>query len=558
MSTMTTSKWARSFVIASLGLVSFTKPGDAFSAPPAPTVKQITPAPQKPNPSPFFEFLKQQAKKNGTVYLVEGEPAQQTVETGAGGADANSGSLQEVAVRYGYQAETLPSGIIVFHKTYYGEAGLPSVTLDEWLAAVKDMKAIINAVSPHIPPLNNTTYPVSEGIKSTFTPAQFAAMQRGMAEVEAQAKNVTPMPPQVADENGLLVANLSGAQKKEVWRVARYFYLQAPLQNAQDNLIYSEALAKAGAVSFASRNGVFGFEVNLGEAVQGEARFVSLSNPYQITSTLQGQAVTRKEGATFIVPANDPTTPLPIKSSGPPLFITLKRLGQIMQNNSAAGQQIVVSDALAAKRVSVAGDISKPSVVDVFKAVAALYGLRVVQTTKQIALLRPRARITDDPAQLLRALEEMMPRPFLNAFDRTIRPDDPALRKVDLPNGTVFETNVAVAGLKWAAVRRLRQTLEAKINRAPTKSVPLAECDEDEKEAFATVLMAFSLDDLANFIKRPAPAYITQFDQTVLIGGISQGTDGRRWLSFFMGRRMPDGTLAQGGDGFAAPLKAQP
>ena len=475
-----------------------------------------------------------------------------------GSADIENLSLSDVAARYGYRAETLPSGIVVLRKTYYDENDLPSVTLAEWLAAVKDIKALINAVSPHIGPLNSKTYPLFEGIKNTFTSEQFAAMQRGAAEVTAQqGKNARPVSSEAADKNGVRVANLSPAQKNEVWRVARYFYLQSPLQNGQNNLNQSETLLKSG-VFFTSRGGVFGFSAEASEAAQNNPLFVGLSNPYQMPTTLQGEAAPLTEGATFIVPANDPTAPLPLKNLVTSLSVTLKQLSEQIQSNVAAGPKIMVSDALAAKRVSVAGNISRPSAGEVARAIAALYGLRVVNTQNQITIMRPRVRLTNDPAQLPTALEEMMPRPFLNAWNRTIAPNDPASRQVTLPNGTVFETNAAVTGLKWAAVRRLRQTVEPKISHAPTQEVKLSECDDREKEAFVAVLMSFVVEEMTDFIKRPVPSYITDFDQTVLVGGISQGDDKRRWFSFFLGQRMPDGSLGQGGDGFSTPLKEKP
>ena len=546
------------------GLALFVKPGITFAAPNKHIAKQATSASEiKPDISPFFLFLKQQAQKNGTVYLVEGEPALVPVSEKAEADTKPPTSLQEWATAYGYRAEALPSGIVVFHKTYYDERDLPSVTLAEWQAAVKDMKAIINAASPHVTMPPGKTDSMAQGIMDTFTPAQLAAMRRGQAEVEQRQSGKAPtVTDTMRRDNGVSVSALSPSQKAAVWQAARFIYVQNSLVDAERGFIQSETVLAGNPVfKFHDMNGVrlFGYEIK--SPGGKEARFVSLSNPYQFMSSPDGIRPLRgRDKDTFLVPVqNDPTVPSTKNTQSIlPLAIPLKDLVRRLniQDTTTSAKPITVDDELGAKRITVAGNLAKANPLNVVRAVASVYGLRVVNSANQIVLTRPRVRTTDDPARVGDALEEVMPLPFLNAYHRIIRKDDPVVQGITLSKGMQVTSEKVSAGLRWASIRRIRETISQKIEKSATKEVSLADFDDVEKEAFATILMSYGLKSLVGFAATPAPAFITDFDTTIVIGSVELGRKGEPWLTVFLGQRVSDGSLVQE-SGFSSRIHPQ-
>ena len=512
--------------------------------------------------SSFFDYLKAQAEKTGNLYLIEGEPARTIVAepTQSDGKNAKEAvSLQDMATRYGYRAETLPSGIVIFHKTYYDEYDLPSVTLEEWVAASRDIAAIVSAVSPHLDPSTDTGHPIADSILQTFSASQLAALQRGKTEIETRGKNAPPMTDKTAQESGLPVARLNAAQKAGVWQAARFIYVQNSLRDTERTfaallVLTGENQTQTNFV-FDQVNGLrlFGYTTK----TRDKAAFVALSKPYQFVTRLDGGTYPHlNDKKDFLVPpTSDPTDPVQKNDAAVPAALpaalSLKELVERLNAEKTADKPLFVSDILAAKRVSVAGNLSRKTPLDVIRAVSTVFGLRVVNAADQITLTRPRARITSDPAQTRSAIDAVLPLPFLNAYTRTIRTDDPASQAVPLPGGGSIKTEAVSVGVRWAALRRLRTTVEQKINASPHHLVPLADLDAPEKEAFATVLMSYCIKSLAEFTKKPVPLYITDFNQTVLTGALERGRDNKQWLTLFMGRRLANGTLVQEG-GFSS------
>ena len=548
--------------IVVLGLMSFIKPGTAFAAPKNQTAPQATSSasPQtKPAAPPFFDYLTRQAK-NASVYFVEGEPARYIVTDDA--EAARSRSLPDEAARYGYQTETLPSGIVVFHKTYYDEGDLPSVTVEEWRAAVKDMRAIINAVSPHMD-MSSPRIHLADGIINSFTPQQIAAMERGRDEIDQrqQAKKPPAVTEAMVQQNGLPVSALNAQQKAEVWRIVRFLSVQNALVEAERGFLKSEVILDETTPVFMFQKiegvGLFGYEIK--RLSDTEAHFVSLSYPYQFSGSLDGTMPTlyTKAKKEFMVPLqNDPTAPSKIVDDTNAKAITLEELVALLNARSASDKPVVLSQELAAKRITFVGELARVSTLDAVRAVASVYGLRVVNAADQITLTRPRARITSDPAQLSAALEEVIPLPFLHGYYRIGQDDDPATKKIKLASGPNISSDKEVTGLRWAAVRRLRQTVGQKIKAASDNRVPLSGLDAKEKEAFATILMSYSLKSLADFIKLPTPAYVTNFNNTVLVGSSGKGSDGKPWLTFFLAQRLSSGSLVQE-SGFSSPITSR-
>jgi hypothetical protein len=520
----------------------------------------------------FRDALKAVATQAHVTLVAEGEPLKLTlpkeeVQDFPEGDVALPEIVAKLAAAFDYSAES-QGNVFVLRKRYSDPRDLPGVTLQECALAVQDVMRVASALNPRVPPrrYGGTRHPLAGELIATLTPEQLQAMQ----------------------DKELRVADLTPRLQAQVWRIALYYYVQYPMDDAERVLKRINQITKTDPV-FCQKDAyglqrLFGYEIAAGP--QGRSLFLPLSHPNQVRTGSGWIQVMLPPAAKKAptAPPSDPTDPLPsdaTESTGITLEnSTLETVTAALSARRDSPAKMVVDAALAAKPITVVGQDFTPS-TQVLTALADAYGLRVkAEDDGTLRLTRRLFKVATNASDLPEAVRRVFPEPFLRALQGRklaaltsqppdeARPSDRQRAEQDgdetQPNPMSQEAVIAKRkkqeerlkqiqqirnapyALRNAAVQRLRTIIEPKLKAAPDARVAMSSLGEPERVALANVLMADCLQGIRQLVDQPVPEFIEQFNQTILTGGLRRGDDGKQKFSLFLSFKTPDGRVFQG------------
>ena len=506
----------------------------------------------RPNPAlaaksrgSFLDAITRIAKQKNIVIIAEDQPfKEEPLENLTPPNDAPAEILVgEIARAYDYEAEQ-KGRIFLLRKRFSFQGDLPCVTLYECAATARDADRITARFLPRASAASQKQSTIAlklalwENIRDSFTQSQLNALHNGAVEFGATSfgKPVTGLIGQADGkiQVGVPVSTLSEGQRDLALRVASEFYLVDHLGWLPVSLRRLTAVTTQDVffVEKSKASGTsFGYETMTGTQ---RARFTPLTGHDISGGILTPDAFYDEENVPSItVQAQingkklpvEPSPPFPVSSNLP---ITTVTVADWIKKMSSQTQRLVTEEDLGSKRISIAGDTgSEPTAI--FRAIADLYGLRVLSDTQGVfRLTRPRLFMPGTANQLPQSLLSVLPTPLLRAYVR------------DAERGEQFSIDAKGAfkpaktqSIVYNATRRLRFLVEPQLRKGPNGRAALSKGGE-ESHLLGLILLDQALPGLVYLAAKPVPSYFGNFNDVVLTGGIADAPNGEKRFSLFL------------------------
>lgn len=477
----------------------------------------------------FQSSLDALAAQSHSAIVAEGVPFHPTLPAGQTSRFSKetplSVMLPALAAAYDYDVE-YRNKVYLLRKKYSDIRDLPAVTLEECTQATQDILTVLR------PFAINTEFPI-----------------RGMALVKVMpelAATLTPEQMQALHDRKLAVAALTPEQKAKVWQFVFYFYAQTPFEAAEEAAFDFKGAPRASV----------GVDPN-GYTFSGASfhPFCYRTLSYEGKSVLRsfvrgGEIISISHGiGTTVGPALPPEEPEAPGAAPAPVT-----LAQEVAALNTRGLHATVDAALRVKPVSLAGDDSATP-KQILQSLADIYGLRVMEPSgkdKTVQLTRPVFRVPLDAAALPECVWRVVPEPLQRAVHKGERDVIEREWQEVTPNGGAMEAmrrldqrrnddSELPKKLQAEAVRRLRLASDRYVRQQKQiKFLPVAAMAEPDRGAFGLVLMTDLLATVRAEYDRPAPGWITNFDQLVLRGGPFIQEDAESKWKFALNVAYPD------------------
>lgn len=438
-------------------------------------------------------------------------------------------ALAEIARRFDYEALPVKANSVVFpmQKRYTQPIDIPCVTPEEWALAVKDMTDILRPFRPDPPIVSNETF-VKEFARSLS------------AEQSEQLKS-----------GGLPVASLSEQQKGQTLRLVLVNY--GIRYNIFEGMTpFFRRMTKMD-VGFGKHDGltVLNFGV-VGDSSQslfeGGTPFKSHDDGSDIdlSGLTKGEANLTKWKADRSIQA---------------LLSRLAPRSEVPQMADAALEQ---------KIVTVAGE-RNAAPPEILRAIAAIYGLRVLTETgadgkSRLRLTRPRRPQPADLSGVPKALYAALPEPYFRYLQVAItKKEERTGRGVQgyltrRQDRTRDALRVAVVALRQSLEERAaREGLTAEVKRG-AKRYPLKTLGVGEQSAFALANSGSILPEFISAFGDALPPVTAHWQEATMQGGPYK-RDGRSYfgLRIYYETENPDGSKDGNGGGMGdVPFEPEP
>lgn len=479
----------------------------------------------RPEATSFQDNLKAISEQANVGFVAEGEPLKAVFTQDAIVRLQEGVPLSEavsiVANGFDYSVEQRDN-LFVLRKRFSLPEDLPVITLQEALLSLRNIVRLSSPYNPKFTEMTNKAYPPAAYMMSSLTPQQMRSLAAGIP-----------------------VSSFGPQQRAEVWRIARYFYVQHPIQEVEATYQDLKTINQQDPVfCWTERNElrVFGYETFQGPK----------SEPFHASLSHWGQFYSGRGRIMYSYPTTngkrvvppDPTEPFAPKSgqasSEVPVAATLAQLAVGLNQRSDAKETMAVEEGLATKTAIVVGD-NHATPNQVLRALAAVYGLRVLTRKEgELLLTWPRGVAAGNIRVLKSALLQSFPDPMRRAF--SARLPDPKSEALPLPPDY---RSVSLL-LRNAAIKRFRTLVEPKVKASKEGRVALSELSDEERNVFAVVILSGCAGALASFADQPVPDYITNFNDVVVTGGLSPGKEGDEKFNLFLSQRTPEGNLNRG------------
>jgi hypothetical protein len=476
-------------------------------------------------------------------FVVEGTPiVELTVPDMPGASESLQARVATIAGTYDYDVAHNGT-LFLFTKRYTNSADYPDVTPEEYRLSLVAGLRILEGYDPKFAHEDAKGSPIA-AIGRLLTPEQTDALAQG----------------------GLPVQSLSQSQRDEVRRIALRYYVQLNAQTIRTDTAYFNSIFKQDPVfkwKYVAGVDAFGFEMMIASQPKLVFQPISHLNSLVVSPkgnvarlTVRGKDGSLRNGIDTTDPAAERSDPITI----PPQSHTGSTLNTVAVHLNAAsnGANVYrIDPTLDSKRVTMVGqDHASPYAI--FKAIATVYGLQVVQE-KDLSLLLTRRR--DPTAQTLadvgKALADSVPTPWLRWFHGRLQ--SPERRRTGLRPMTKEDYEGPSGLARLAAFRLLRAKIEPLIAGQKDKEIRLSGLQNQDKELFALGLAVPSLGEMTWMGERAVPPYIADFDQIILTGGLTPGPDGKPRLEFFLSYRDPEtGAFSKGVGFFNARVPQDP
>ncbi len=457
--------------------------------------------------------LRKLSKKGNVSFVVESEPVEQPgndVHFDFPEREPLDNRVSRIAEAFGY-ALTKRGNIFILKKLYRVRDDLPEVTLGEALAALHASEKLLREHSPQIPPRTAAHYPVAE----------------------LTARVLSAVPSDLLSKQGLPVSALTLSQRDGIWRIARYFFVQRVADDLSAAIARNEPGVLPKTKYFHKQiQGVLtlGFE-SFGK--QG-VNFTPVDSEKKTMSAL-GVTITRggtRNGVAKVFPDPDDTaTPFipPRSSESMPLSKAVERLGTDDKDLDIYQVDPIIADKSV---MLIRSEASSRHAV--MQALADVYGLRIRHDRNANVLTLRKVPIVRNITMLPQALKDVMPEPFLRAMYAHSKTKN----TTQSGHEKAMDYTQAKIWIQWAVIDRVRGLVEPNAP-APDGQIVLSELEPQAKMAHALLLLMGSSISIIEFIGRPVPEYINNFEQMVLLGGTTTSPDGKRRMSFYFTRPDP-------------------
>ncbi len=194
---------------------------------------------------------------------------------------------------------------------------------------------------------------------------------------------------------------------------------------------------------------------------------------------------------------------------------------------------MIVDPAVSGKRITVVSVVpGKPLTnAQLAGAAASLYGLRALALTDgSVRLARRRISPVSGIAGLRESILDALPAPVMRALlqpGQPGQPGQPVEGKSELSPAPIATLTPAVAppiarrmeSIREAAVRSLRRETGVRLPHTALKPLPLSECSEGARQAFAVAYILNSLKDMEKIVALPVPRKVSQINDLYISGG---------------------------------------
>jgi hypothetical protein len=471
-------------------------------------------------------------------------------------------AIRTVALAYDYEA--VPSGptLYLLLKRYSDPEDIPYITSGEATACLRN---ILRATEPFSP----------KDERELLADSALTHLLRSFMPAEGSHFTVKKR-----------VSELTSQQRTWAWEWLRQKYLSYP-QGFIERVYYRLKGIEDERAAFLWREyigvRVFIYEgpFTLPRTTTNLIRSVALSHGFFTGAGGAVQFPPRGPDATYLNDkivggVKDPTAPLP-----PPVLPLIAPLSsaatlrQVAERLSAKDKafQAVVDEELGPKPVCLIGADALPA-RQIWEAVAAVYGLRVVQPQAGIfRMTLQNPRVLKDLDEIPGEIRRLLPTPLIRVADggagtmtaklqeiiKTHSDPELARRFANAtPDAIQREARrEAMRVLYRNAVRRLRAIVQPKVPDEPNARLPIRETGDDVKCLIAVSSLA-TLVEYLDALQKPVPGYIREFDRVELEFKVTMQPNGTNIEFFFAGHdKQGKGTGGQMGS-MGGPVHLRP
>ena len=549
----------------------------------------------------FTKALETLSRRYNIAFICEDAPAADTLPAevlkaalqkgdAASGDEAAQKAAETVAEAFDYAV--LPHGATFLLQKRFSEFSplsgeLPSVTLQECALAMRDTERATNPFNPHIS-LFNKVDDLCGRLMTTLTQDQLSAMFNGSVNL-GNTVNHQPLRGVAIDgtpiegrqqksskgtvEVGLPVRSLSPSQRDDVYKIARYYFVQAPLSQMEQEAPLS-AIVNPSAVfrrETVQAEGSVGGK-GVGCVVPGKPgekqTWYTLYADYDpaIGKTQTPSGTMKAFFARYTSPTRWPGIPFRVNDPHIDTYITgLQR--DMKQDDEAARAQsdreknrrkknksqsltevahwlntrlapakdsvrVAVDAALAAKRVTIVG-ADRQDNMTLWSNIARVYDLSTSEMPGGVVVItRPRQIPVRKIGDLPGAMRRVLPRPLR-----------PFASSSDADGKSRYE---AQQDLGKVAAARFHVIANAVFARSPTGEFKLSDLDEEGQQCLALMLIGtYGIQGISQ-LAQPVPPFLANFDDRLLVGGLYIAPDGETQFSFGFAKEDNPGALSQG------------
>ncbi len=538
------------------------------------------------------------------TFIVEAVPRQrrsdENLQTMPAGPQPET-AVQWLARAHDYTAER-SGNCFILRKKYTQLDEVPAVTLAECRQALSDMNILMAQFSPNFEAhlVNGRMYHDVGQVYRKFLLSLSPRQKQQMKGAVQGSLIVSP----VMKEEALAVADLLPEQKQWLWQMAMHWYVQRP---------QVPIVATAQEIDNMNRNGaafisiqpferkLWGYEskvFGLGaqpdtyyfwtideQGFRGSGGWVEgwrLPPTFHVTPTYLKSLGSKRAPTSRTRPDwlkrfhTLPTSPPSASSVTWGKERSVQTIGGVAEylnhKNDAKKTAFIVDKALAAKPVTLVGE-EFITPVEMFRALASLYDLRVVRLPEQpLRLTRKALPRLKELSQLPQAVWNLYPAPLRRVFRiedidpehtaQQAREDEKALARLresraellspeeqnqrDLLEAKQAGSLPEVSAIGEAMGQYLHKLLKPRTGSAADGVVLLSEMYPEEEAAFACYLMALTRRDCRGFTATELPSYIEKFSQFHISGALGVGGKPEQFSITFAAPN-PGGEMVGGG-----------
>jgi hypothetical protein len=478
----------------------------------------------------FSKDLEILSKRLGVAFVAEGQPYPlpssgpvPTLSEKLSQADA----VQEVANYFDYSAVRQGDAYLLT-KRYTSPEDMPDVTPEECRLGLKSILTLVTPLNPHYPPGTGAGEPRAQ-IAHMLSPEQ----------LERLAKDGVP------------VSELTPEQHKEVWKLALYGYIQTTAIQIEQDAAQFENRHPADPFfhhqTFLKMD-VFGYDVR--SPTLNKMVFIQLSDRNRVDVYSDGRAVLRDPSFSTIDGVKVPNKDGPDITDPSALSDAMK---QFLDDKNRSAHATSLSEAISAlngrpanhvvykvdpmyatKHVTLVSAEKLPAAA-LMHALAAVYGLRVVeQEDGSVLLTHPSVFQAKGISDLGRAIRSAIPAPIFRALQSAQIVAEKARLARMAANGDPSPRGrrPQVSAMSNSAMRIFRYLAEPQVKSQAEGKLALSRLDERARNLFEFAPTVPRYSQAYSMADSPVPPYLTDFDHSVLTGGISTNPDGATRFSF--------------------------
>lgn len=509
-----------------------------------------------PKVTTFKSLLTQVSDKFHITIIAEDQPLKPDIPTVkareivdmSGQNRTASVAVKAIAEAFDYSIQKQNKNVFLLQKRFSAPSDLPCITLEEWNASVKDVVSVAEAFSPKF-----------EG----------EIIDDPRTKIFAQSLSADQLS-SLKTKEGLSVQSMSDEQRRFVHELCLSFYIEDPLQDLAYNLRQGECITNAkthfgwfnrfkqrlfgytGPLKWHVKNHVFVQEDYFrplnhlsGFSFQPNGNFGVKSPVTPAKGTEQTPGITFTSDTSEVDESKLEEEDRDFVRVSETLGTIISKLNQLRsagQKDVTANMILSVDQGLAEKRLTLVGT-QYTSPFTVFQSIADIYGVRI--HTKPEQNERVLVRFRPQPATNLMGLRSFirraMPDPFLRfaQFKSFTQEKGVWMRPKMASRNTLTQWRVA-------ATKRLRSTLETRLEEGKKEQLAFPELLDSERIALANLQMSFHADSFLYFLgDDEIQACIGQPETVVMTGGLLIDESGKKIFSMLINTKLPDGSLQQ-------------